>query len=128
MDDPTRHDSATALAPSASPPLLFAQLNRLEDGAYAQLENYPVFRDEHLRAANEPVAKRKPHSLLENLYRGFTERYVLPLNETLVPGDYRLDFGLFQPSAGIKLVAELPNGTTSTTLALPSNLRLRLPD
>jgi 4-amino-4-deoxy-L-arabinose transferase-like glycosyltransferase len=121
-------ESATAIASSASHPLLFAHLFSLEDGEYAQLENFPVFRDEHIRAANEPVAKRKPHSLLENLYRGFTERYVLPLKETLAPGNYRMDFGLFHPLEGKKLVADLPDGSTSTTLALPSEIRLRFPD
>ena len=118
--------SATSLVEAATSAFLFAHLFSLDDGAYAQVETFPLFRRDRIHLDNPAVAGRDDRSFFEAIRAGFSENLTVPLRETLAPGRYRLDFGLYLPAEDRKEAATFPTGSTTTTVHLPGEVMLRL--
>jgi hypothetical protein len=123
-----RAESATSLVETASHAFLFAHLFSLEDQAYAQIETLPVFRRDGISAPGGKETGRTGLSFFEAIRGGFSERFSIPLKETLPPGEYRLDLGLYYPGEDRKAVATLPKGSTTTTIHLPQEILIALPE
>ena len=120
-----RASSATALIEAASFSFLYCHLFSLEEEAYAQLDSLPMFRRERIRTEDPRLISRRGESFLEAIRSGFVERYPLRLSENLLPGSYRLDFGVYNPTLNLKETATLPGGTLTTTLGLPELLHVK---
>ena len=123
-----RAESATLLIKAASHAFLFAHLFSLADQAYAQLETLPVFRRDGISAPGARATARTGYAFFEAIRGGFSERHTIPLKETLPPGAYRLDFGLYFPGDDRKEIATFPKGSTTTTIHLPKRIGISLPE
>jgi hypothetical protein len=119
--------SASALLDLSSGTVLFLHLFSPEEGEYKMLENRPLFVKENLDLSHPVLRDRTREEILRTFHSALTERYRVVLQEGLLPGEYRLDYGLYVPTENRKVAATLPSGATQEILAFPDEVDLRLP-
>jgi len=120
--------SATALLETGAHAFLFAHLFSIEDKQDAEVMNLPIFDRKQIVIGYPKIKKRSDLLFFETVRSGFTETYTFPLERTLLPGPYRLDFGIYLPSENKTEPAGLPTGSTTTTLRFPRRIFLKLPN